>query len=88
MPKIYDRLVSQLKAKGVPDPYGVAQAQLEKHGILQPGSRNLTAKGETRNAMTPAQRAKDRASRYSGGAHPTSEYSYNAKTNMATLRKK
>ena len=36
--------------------------------------------------MTPAARAKDRASKTSG--HPKSAYKYNAKTNLATLRKK
>lgn len=87
MPKIYDRLVSQLKDKGVANPYATAQQQLEKFGILKPGTQELTAKGEQRNAMSPAQRAKDRAAKYSGN-HKPSEYSYNPKTNLAKLRSK
>lgn len=45
----------------------------------------LTAKGKKRNAMTPGERAKDRAAKYSGGK--PSQFKYNPKTNQATKKK-
>jgi hypothetical protein len=85
MQSILDRLVGQLQAKGMPKAkaYAVANAQLEKHGILRDG--HLTAKGQVRQAMGAAGRAKDRASKASG--RPVSDYVYDPKTNQATLRK-
>lgn len=86
MPKILDRLTRQLTGK-VANPRAAATSQLQKHGILKKGTLELTPKGEVRNSMTAAERAKDRAANYSG-KHKPSEYAYNAKTNMATLRRK
>lgn len=45
----------------------------------------LTSKGEKRNAMTPGERAKDRQAKYSG--RKPSDFTYDSKTNSATLRK-
>ena len=84
MPAILDRLVRQLTGK-VDNPYAVAVSQLEKHGILKQGSMELTKKGAIRNSMTPAERAKDRAAKYSG-SHKPSAYTYNPKTNRARLK--
>jgi hypothetical protein len=87
MPKILERLVSQLKAKGksASASYAIATSVLQKSGNLKKGSTQPTAKGKRRGAMTPAARAKDRAAKRS--KHKTSEYQYNAKSNLATLRK-
>ena len=87
MPAILDRLVKQLKAKGIAtsSAYAIATKSLQKAGNLRPGTAKATAKGRRRGKMTPGQRAKDRASKRSG--HPTSKYKYNSKTNLATLKK-
>lgn len=85
MPKILDRLVSQLEAKGKPksNAYAIAVSALQKSGNLKPGSIEPTAKGIKRGNMTPAERAKDRVK-----GHDPSDLKYNSKTNRATLRKK
>lgn len=85
MPKILERLVSQLKAKGksTSAAYAIATSTLQKAGDLK-GSK-ATAKGIKRGNMTPSARAKDRAAKRS--KHKTTDYKYNAKTNLATLRK-
>lgn len=87
MPKILERLVSQLKAKGksASAAYAIATSALQKSGNLKKNSTEATAKGKRRGNMTPAARAKDRAAKKS--KHKTSEYKYNSKTNLATLRK-
>ena len=87
MPAILERLVSQLKAKGKSEQaaYAIATAALQRSGNLKKGTREATPKGKRRGAMTPAQRAKDRASKRSGKS--ISKYKYNSKTNLATLRK-
>ena len=86
-PEIYDRLVQQLKAKGKSEKsaHAIASSQLQKHGVLKKGTRELTPKGKKRNAMSPAERAKDRAGKKDG--NNPSEYKYNKKTNIATLNK-
>lgn len=88
MPKILERLVSQLKAKGksASAAYAIATSSLQKAGDLKKGSTKPTPKGSKRGKMTPAARAKDRQSKNS--KHKSSEYKYNAKSNLATLRKK
>lgn len=88
MPKILERLVSQLKAKGKSSKaaYAIATSTLQKHGDLKKGSTQPTSKGKRRGAMTPAARAKDRAAKRS--KHSSSAYKYNAKTNLATLKGK
>lgn len=87
MPKILERLVSQLKAKGKSKQaaYAIATSALQKSGNLKKNSTEATAKGKRRGAMTPAARAKDRAARRA--KHKPSDYQYNRKTNQATLRK-
>jgi hypothetical protein len=86
MPKLYDRLVSQLKAKGMPEKeaYAVAAKQLQKAGDLKPGTQELTSKGKVRQEMGAAGRAKDRAAKASG--HKASEFKYNQLTNRARLK--
>lgn len=87
MPAILERLVSQLQAKGKTkqQAYAIATATLQRAGDLKKGSTKPTAKGTQRGKMTPAARAKDRAAKKS--KHKTSDYSYNAKSNLATLKK-
>jgi len=86
MPKILDRLVRQLKAKGVKNPHAVATSQQQKAGNLKKGTNKLTAKGKKRQAMGASGRAKSRASKESG--RKPSEYKYSKKTNRATLKKR
>jgi len=87
MPKILDRLVSQLKANGMAEDkaYAVAVSQLQKSGNLKPGTTKATAKGTKRGNMSPAERAKDRAAKDSGGK--PSEYKYNRYNNSAVKGK-
>lgn len=84
MSAILERLVNQLKARGNKHPYPLAVSILQSHGILKKGSTTLTIKGSKRNSMTPAQRAKSRASKYSGNS--IKKYKYSKKTNRATLK--
>lgn len=86
MPKILDRLVRQLRSRGVKSPYGMATSILQKNGILKKGTRSLTPKGKKRNSMSPGQRAKSRAAKASGRS--PSSYRYNKKTNRARLKKR
>lgn len=88
MPKILDRLVGQLKAKGKDDAaaHAIAVSVLQKSGNLKSGSTNPTAKGVKRGDMTPAERAKDRAAKYSGGK--PSDYTYKPRSNSTVKRKK
>lgn len=90
MPKILDRLVRQLQAKGYNKSasFAIATKTLQKSGNLKKGTSEATAKGKKRGSMTPSERAKDRAKKYSNKKHSSSEYKYNPKTNRATLKKK
>jgi hypothetical protein len=65
---------------------GMAIHLLQKSGNLKKGSTEATAKGLKRGDMSPAERAKDRASKYSKKKHRASEYKYNPKNNLATLK--
>ena len=87
MPKILERLVSQLVKNGMPKDkaYAVAVSKLQKSGNLKKGSTEPTEKGERRGNMTPAQRAKDRAAKRSGGK--ASDYKYNKHNNTAVKGK-
>ena len=87
MPKILNRLVSQLEANGKPKKaaYAIATSQLQKSGNLKRGTNTATAKGRRRGNMTPGQRAIDRAAKLSG--KPKSNYVYNKKTNRAVLKR-
>jgi hypothetical protein len=62
MPKILDRAVSRIKARGVKESsaYPIAVASLQKTGDLKKGSLAATAKGTKRGAMTAKQRAATR----------------------------
>lgn len=88
MPAILERLVSQLQAKGKSksSAYAIATKALQRSGNLKPGTQEATAKGKRRGAMTPAARAKDRAAKKA--KRKTSDYKYNRKSNIATLKKK
>jgi hypothetical protein len=87
-PPIRERLIRQLKMKGMPMPNAqrIATATLQKAGDLKPGSTEPTAKGIKRTAMGAAGRAKDRASKEAG--KPASSFKYNPRTNRATLGEK
>jgi len=64
MPKILDRLVKQLKAKGnVDNPYAVAVSAMQRAGNLKPGTTQATKQGIRRGAMTPLAREKARRAR-------------------------
>lgn len=86
-PKILKRLVKQLEDKGMSagQASAVAISALRKSGNLKQNSLEPTKKGIQRGNMTPAERAKDRASKESG--RPTSDYKYVKKTNKAILKK-
>ncbi len=88
MPPILERLVKQLQAKGYQksSAFAIATSQLQKAGDLKKGSTKPTAKGTRRGKMTPAERAKDRASKYSKGKHKPKDYNYNPKTNRSRLK--
>lgn len=85
-PKILKRLIKQLEDKGMSENRAVpiAVATLQRAGDLKKGTMNATSKGISRGNMTPAERAKNRASKNSG--HKISEFKYNSKTNRATLK--
>jgi hypothetical protein len=86
--KLYKRLVSQLKAKGMPDSmaYATATKKMKEAGNMPEsgGPEDLTAKGKKRQAMGAAGRAKDRAAKKSGKS--PKKYKYNPRTNTATLK--
>lgn len=88
MPAILTRLVGQLTRKGMPigKAHAVAVSSLQRAGDLQKGSTKATSKGLKRGMMSPGARAKDRAAKASSG-HKPGEYSYDAKSNKATLKK-
>lgn len=88
MPKILERLVGQLRAKGKSkeSAYAIATSVLQKSGNLKKGTQEATSKGKKRGKMSPSERAKDRASKKS--KHKKSEYKYSSKTNRATLKGK
>lgn len=87
---IVERLTSQLEAKGMPEgkAHHVAVTTLQRAGVLRPGTETLTPKGEERQAMGAAGRAKDRAATESGGKRSPDDYVYNQLTNRARLRGK
>ena len=62
MPKILDRLVGQLQAKGKDkgSAFAIATSTLQKSGNLKKGTQEATPKGVARGNMTPAQREKSR----------------------------
>lgn len=86
MPKILERLVGQLQAKGKSksSAYAIATASLQKAGDLKKGSQKPTPKGARRGNMTPEERSNNRAAKYSGKS--SSSFKYNAKTNRSKLK--
>jgi hypothetical protein len=80
------RLTRQIAARGQAGASNIARSQLIKRGHIKPDG-TLTAEGKKRQDLGNGGRAKDRASKYSGGKNKPSDYKYNAKTNMATLKK-
>ena len=86
MAKILDRLVKQLQEQGFTKSaaYAIATSKLQKSGNLKKGTHKATREGTKRGNLTPAQRAKTRASKKSG--IPISKYKYNSKTNRGILR--
>ena len=74
--ELVNRLTAQVGSKSF------AISLLKKRGDMK-ASGDLTAKGESRNAMTAEERATDRASKESG--KPKSSYTYDSKTNRSTL---
>lgn len=87
MPAILERLVNQLQAKGKSksSAYAIATAVLQRSGNLKKGTQQATSKGKRRGAMSPSERAKDRAAKKSDKS--TTAYKYSSKTNTATLKK-
>lgn len=85
-PKILERLINQLKDKGfdVGAATAIATKQQQKAGNIKKGSHELTKKGKKRQKMGAAGRAKDRAAKRSG--KEASDYSYNPRTNGASLK--
>ena len=85
-PDILDRLVTQLRDKGMEKnkAYAVATSQLQKRGVLKKGTNDLTAHGEKRDSMGAAGRAKDRAAKKDGKS--PKDYNYNPRTNIATQK--
>ena len=83
MPKILERLVGQLEAKGKDksSAFAIATSALQKSGNLKPGSQEPTAKGVKRGNMGAEARAKDRQAKYSGGS--PADYTYSSKTNRS-----
>ena len=78
------RLTSQLAAKGVDDAAGKARSILIERGHMN-ADGTLTAAGKARQALGAEGGAKDRAARDS--KHTVREYTYDQKTNRATLKK-
>jgi hypothetical protein len=83
-PEIAKRLTRQLRGRGEKEPKELAYALLNKMGHMKDGK--LTPKGKARNEMTPGERAKDRQAKYTG--RKASDFTYNPKTNQATVKKK
>jgi hypothetical protein len=89
VPKILERLVSQLEAKGMPksNAYAVATHAQQAAGNLKPGTQELTPQGKHRQDLGAAGRAKRRAANHSGSHESMSKYVYNPRTNTAHLKK-
>ena len=60
--KIQERLVNQLKAKGIgkKGSYAISTAALQKSGNLKKGTNKATKKGIKRGNMSPKEREKTR----------------------------
>lgn len=78
--QLIDRLAAQVGNRDT------AIKILQDRGHLMADGKTYTAAGEKRNNMTAEERAIDRATTKSG--KPKSAYTYNPKTNTATLKKR
>jgi hypothetical protein len=78
--QLIDRLAAQVGDRDI------AIKLLQDRGHLKADGKTLTPEGEKRNAMTAQERAIDRATTKSG--KPKGAYTYNPKTNTATLKKR
>jgi len=78
--QLIDRLAAQVGNRDT------AIKILQDRGHLMADGKTYTAAGEKRNSMTAEERAIDRATTKTG--KPKSAYSYNPKTNTATLKKR
>ncbi len=76
---LVERLAAQTGSKSM------AIALLKKRGHMT-SSGKLTAKGQARNKMTAAERAKDRAAKEAG--KQPKDFKYNPDTNQATLKRR
>jgi len=76
--QLIDRLAAQVGNRDM------AINILKDRGDLMADGKTFTAQGAKRNNMTAEQRALDRASKRSGKEKDS--YSYNPKTNRATLK--
>lgn len=85
MPKILDRLVRQLRAKGIKNPYPIAISALQRSGNLKKWTKSATKKWIKRGKMTPWQRAIDRAVKKRWWTK--SSYKYKRSNNTAVKRK-
>lgn len=85
---ILKRLVTQLRRNGMSEgaANATARKRLQEAGILKKGSDELTEYGKKRQRMGAAGRAKDRAAKATG--RKASDYTYNARTNKARLKKR
>jgi hypothetical protein len=77
--QLIDRLTAQVGNRDT------ALEILKKRGHVD-AKGNLTPEGRKRDNMTAAERAKDRAAKYSG--KPAGRYTYNPETNRATLKRR
>ena len=82
MAAIVNRLISQLKARGMSESKAnaVATSQMRKSGNIDVYG-NATIKGIKRGYMRPGERAKDRKSKQYGGR--PEDYTYNPINNSA-----
>jgi hypothetical protein len=85
---ILKRLVTQLRRNGMSEgaANATARKRLQEAGILKKGSEELTEYGKKRQRIGAAGRAKDRAAKATG--RKASDYTYNARTNKARLKKR
>lgn len=78
--QLVDRLAAQVGNRDT------AIKVLQKRGHLMADGKTLTPAGQQRNMMTAEERAKDRASQRLD--KPASAFSYNPKTNTASLKRR
>lgn len=78
--QLIDRLAAQVGDRDA------AIKILQERGHLKEDGKTFTPEGAKRNAMTAQERAIDRATTKSG--KPKSAYTYDPKTNAATLKKR